>query len=70
MEFGLFLKTYRKTHHLEQKEMAFRLCITRVHYARLESGIRKPSIELIDKISDSLGVDVVDLFRFQYIAKK
>ena len=63
MKFDLFLKTYRKIHHLEQKEMAHRLGITRVHYARLEGSNRKPSIELLDKISSSLGIDAVDVLK-------
>lgn len=42
--------------------MAVKLDVTREHYARLESGKWKPSINVLSKISKSLGVNVEDIF--------
>lgn len=60
---SLFLNKYRLLHRLRQKEMADRLGIGRVHYAKLETGERSPSVRLLNKIGKSLGVDVVDIFQ-------
>ena len=62
MKSGLFLKSYRLTHKLTQKEMAHLLKITRVHYARLENNIGNPSVFMLEKICETIGVQIEDVF--------
>ena len=57
MRFNIFLKTYRKIHSLTQKELAYDLGITREYYARLESGLGKPSFSLLDRICSQMDLD-------------
>lgn len=63
MSIDLFLKKYREIHRLEQKEIANRLGISRPYYAKLESGMRKPSVDLLEKICTSLGTSIVDVIK-------
>ena len=63
MDCDLFLKKYRTTRNLTQKELAHRLDIGREHYARLECGGRKPSVNMLEKISSKLGTNVTDIIK-------
>lgn len=63
MRVGLYLKAFRQANFLAQKEMAARLDVTREYYARLESSKVAPSVEMLEKISSVIGVEVEDIFR-------
>lgn len=47
----------RKEKNMSQEEMAELLGISRQYYNAIENGIRKPSIDLAKKISETLGVE-------------
>jgi transcriptional regulator with XRE-family HTH domain len=48
----------RKDKKVTQEEMAKSFGVTRVTYARWESGMAKPSIDYIEKMADFFGVSV------------
>ncbi len=59
MKLNKSLRSYRKRHHLLQKEMSSLLGVSREHYARVESGKILPGIHLIRRISETLHVTVI-----------
>jgi transcriptional regulator with XRE-family HTH domain len=64
IRIGLFLKSYRASRHLTQKEMAAKIGVSRVHYARLERGAFGPSAELLQSISTVIGNNIMDVFKY------
>ena len=52
------LKFARKMNHLSQKDVAQKLGINRVSYARYESGEREPDLATLDKLATMFGVSV------------
>ncbi|MEB5758325.1 helix-turn-helix transcriptional regulator [Mammaliicoccus sciuri] len=55
------LKKYRNLKKLSQEEMAKKLDISRPAYTGYETGRRKPSLDMLYKISDILEVSIDDL---------
>lgn len=55
------LKKYRNLKKLSQEEMAEKLDISRPAYTGYETGRRKPSLDMLYKISDILEVSIDDL---------
>jgi transcriptional regulator with XRE-family HTH domain len=58
---GDLLKTRREAIRLTQRQLAEKLGVEGSHVAFLESGRRKPSLKLIAKIADTLGLDRQEL---------
>jgi transcriptional regulator with XRE-family HTH domain len=56
MEIGEALRSIRHEKKLTQKEMAYRLGITREHYAQIESGRFHPSLNLLKIITSRLNL--------------
>jgi len=54
----LNLISLRKTKKATQAEMASNFGVSRVTYARWETGISKPSIDDIERMADFFGVSV------------
>lgn len=48
----------RNERRVSQEELAFRASIDRSYLSQIESGKRNPSLRLLAKIADSLGVKV------------
>lgn len=63
MKVSLYLKTYRTTQHLTQKEMAYKIGVSREYYSRLEHGIGNPSVDLLERICSSTGSLLERLFK-------
>lgn len=61
-KFGNVLKEQRQGHGWTQRELASRLGVKASHIAYLETGQRKPSLGLINRISDTLHLDRQRLF--------
>ncbi|MHC5353113.1 helix-turn-helix transcriptional regulator [Myroides sp. LJL115] len=61
LAFNLRCERYRL--ELSQKELAEKLDITRVRYAKYEEGASEPPLWLLVKISDYLGVTIDDLVK-------
>lgn len=52
---GQYLKKFRLTNNLSQREMAAKIGTSQSYYSRIESGVKKPGIRIINKISETLG---------------
>lgn len=60
--FGPTLRKYRQAAGLSQEELGARLGYETANYVScLEIGTRKPSVELLFKIANALGVKASDL---------
>ncbi len=59
MKLSVWLKRYRIKRGLRQKELAGDLGISREHYAQIESGHCRPSINLLRTMSRKLSVTIV-----------
>lgn len=57
------LQRIRREKGLSQEELAHRARVHQTYLSGLENGRRNPSIKIIERIADALGVDVVDLFK-------
>ena len=55
------LRKIRDKRNLTQEQMAKLLKISNSSYAKIEQGIRVPSIHTLEKICDALGVKLDDI---------
>jgi transcriptional regulator with XRE-family HTH domain len=60
-KLGEFLKTRREALSLTQRALAQKLGVEASHVAFIESGRRKPSLKLVARIADTLGLDRQEL---------
>lgn len=60
-QLGVLLKARREGIGLTQRELAQKLGVEASHVAFLESGRRKPSLKLVAKLADTLGLDRQEL---------
>jgi len=60
--FGLNLKRYRKKECLSQEELSEKVAISVKHLSKIERGLTFVSADLLEKLSDNLGVSVSRLF--------
>ena len=58
MKFGSALKEVRKMKKISQGELAKKLEISQTYLSLLEKNVKQPSFELLERISDSLGLPV------------
>jgi transcriptional regulator with XRE-family HTH domain len=56
-KLGEFLKTRREALGLTQRALAQKLGVEASHVAFIESGRRKPSLKLVARLADTLGLD-------------
>lgn len=59
---GDVMRVRREALALSQRELAFRVGVQPTHIGYIESGQRRPSLPLLERIGDVLGVDPRDLF--------
>ncbi len=64
-QFGKRLRELRINKELTQEKMSESIGIQPENYSRIENGLSFPKPENIEKISQVLGVEVVDLFQFK-----
>jgi len=60
--FGLNLKRYRKEMRLSQDQLSEKVDISVKHLSKIERGLTFVSADLLEKISNNLGVSVARLF--------
>jgi transcriptional regulator with XRE-family HTH domain len=60
--FGLNLKRNRKEKRLSQEELSEKVDISVKHLSKIERGLTFVSADLLEKLSDNLGVSVARLF--------
>ena len=56
------IKKYRKTRGFSQENLAEKAKISTTHIGMIEIGKKFPSVELLERIADSLGIDTPELF--------
>ncbi len=59
---GSVLRRQREAFALTQRELARKLGVKASHIAYLENGRRRPSLSLLSRIADTLGLDKQRLF--------
>jgi transcriptional regulator with XRE-family HTH domain len=67
--FGNLLKRKRQELSLSRRALADRLGITAVHVYWLESGHRRPSLGLLQRVADNLDLDGLELLILCYPAE-
>ena len=60
--FGSNLKFFRKKKHLSQEQLSEKVSISVKHLSKIERGLTFISADLLEKLSNSLGVSVARLF--------
>lgn len=50
------IRYYRKLHHVTQVQLAERIGTTQDHISDIERGDTKPTMDMLAKISDALGI--------------
>ena len=62
MDFGKQLKNYRLIKKLSQEEIASRAGLNEKYYGRLERNESNPTINMLEKICNALGIDLAEFF--------
>jgi len=60
-QVGLNIKRLRLERGLSQEQFAFEVGLHRTYVSGLERGVRNPTILVIDKLSETLGVKPSEL---------
>ncbi len=61
MTLGLRIRTLRKARKMTQQQLADATDVSRIYIQALESNRRSPSMKLLHRLSDKLGVETSDL---------
>jgi transcriptional regulator with XRE-family HTH domain len=59
------LKRYRKAEHLSQEELAFEIDSSQTYISEIEVGKKFPSLEMVERISNILGIESWKLFQME-----
>ena len=54
---GLNVKKYRGERGLSQEELAFESGLHRTYVSGVERGVRNPTVVILEKIAEALGID-------------
>jgi transcriptional regulator with XRE-family HTH domain len=65
-DLGEFLKARREGLGLTQRSLAQKLGVEASHVSFIESGRRKPSLKLVARIADTLGLDRQEVLLLAY----
>ncbi|MDR2558425.1 MAG: helix-turn-helix domain-containing protein [Oscillospiraceae bacterium] len=60
---GKIIKQYRERKGLSQEVVSGLADISRSHLSRIETGVHSPSVTILYKLSDALGVKASDILR-------
>lgn len=60
---GLNVQALRRERGLSQEELAHRAAMHQTYLSGVERGRRNPSVLVLARIADALGVDIEDLTR-------
>ncbi len=63
------IRALRKSEKLTQEELASRGSINYKYLGAIERGEENPSLSILEKIADGLGIEIQELFRFQHEEK-
>lgn len=56
MNIGIVIKDFRKRKGLNQGELAQKCGVTQTYFSQIENGKKVPGVDLLNKISEILGV--------------
>jgi transcriptional regulator with XRE-family HTH domain len=56
-ELGLLVREQREAFRLTQRELAHKLGVKASHVAYIEGGLRRPSLSLVRRLADTLGLN-------------
>lgn len=62
-QVGLNVKRIRKEHEWSQEDFAFEAELHRTYVSGIERGIRNPTVTIVAKLADALGVQPYDLLK-------
>lgn len=60
--FGAAVRRHRELLRLSQEELAVRAAIDRTYISGVERGVRNPTLEVMQRIAQALGVDLDVIF--------
>ena len=60
---GERIRMMRQAKSLTQEELAHRATLHRTYLTDIERGTRNPSIEVVEKLANGLGISLAELFR-------
>lgn len=63
IRLGLTVRNLRLRQKLTQEELAHRALLHRTYLTDIERGIRNPSVEVVEKLANGLGITLAELFR-------
>ena len=65
-ELGLLIKKQREIIRLTQRELAAELGVKASHVAYIEGGMRRPSLSLVRRLAETLGLNKEKLLLLSY----
>ncbi len=63
------IKEIRKLRRLSQEELSEKIDIDPKHLSRIEVGRGFPSLDTLERLADTLQIDIKDLFEFSHKAR-
>jgi len=63
---GARIKELRKVKKLSQDKLSEKITIDPKHLSRIEVGKSYPSLDTLEKIAESLGVEIKEFFEFKH----
>lgn len=60
--FGAAIRRHRELLRLSQEELAARAAIDRTYISGVERGVRNPTLQVMQRISQALGADLDVIF--------
>jgi len=63
IKFGKKVKSFREEKGISQEELAFETGLHRTYISDVERGKRSISLKNIEKLANSLGVEIYELFK-------
>jgi transcriptional regulator with XRE-family HTH domain len=64
--FGKRLRSLRRARNLTQEQLGELAGLNYKYLGAIERGEENPSLKVIEKIADALGLELIDLFRFSH----
>lgn len=65
-QFGLYIRQLRRERGWSQDDLSSYANIAKPYISTLERGLSKPGIDTLLKLATAFGLEVSDLFRFQF----
>jgi len=65
-ELGVLIRRQREEFRLTQRELARKLGVKASHVAYIEGGMRRPSLSLVRRLADTLGLNKQKLLLLTY----